>query len=155
MDICFEVSFVNLLQVMAWHLWCAMPLPKPVLTKTADAKPALHRVSSYPVLPPRLNQHVHDDVIKWKSSPRYLPFVWGIQWSPVNSPHKDQWRGALMFYLICAWTNNWVNNRDAGDLRRHSTHYDVTLMLTITTTQISSKLIYSNQHFWQHSFIQI
>ena len=30
--------------------------------------------------------------------------------------------------LICAWTNGWVNNRDAGDLRRHHAHYDVTVM---------------------------
>ena len=44
---------------------------------------------------------------------------------PVNSPHKGQWRGALMFSLICAWINDWVNNRDAGDLRRHHGHYDV------------------------------
>ena len=28
--------------------------------------------------------------------------------------------------LICAWINGWVNNRDAGDLRRHRNHYDVT-----------------------------
>ena len=37
--------------------------------------------------------------------------------SPVNSPHKGQWRGALMFSLISAWINGWVNNREAGDLR--------------------------------------
>ena len=53
----------------------------------------------------------------------------------VNSPvtgefpaHKGQWRGALMFPLICDWINGWVNNRDAGDLRPHRAHYDVTLM---------------------------
>ena len=33
--------------------------------------------------------------------PRYWPFVRGIHRSPVNSPHKGQWHGALMFYLIC------------------------------------------------------
>ena len=33
---------------------------------------------------------------------RYWPFVWGIHRSPMNSPHKGQWRGALMFSLICA-----------------------------------------------------
>ena len=52
----------------------------------------------------------------------------GIHRSPVNSPHTDQWRGALMCSLICAWTGSWVNNQDAGDLRRHRTHYDVTVM---------------------------
>ena len=48
--------------------------------------------------------------------------------SPVNSPHKGQWRGTLMFSLICVWINDWVNNREAGDLRRYRAHYDVTLM---------------------------
>ena len=37
-----------------------------------------------------------------------------------NSPHKGQWCGALMFSLICVWINGWVNNREAGDLRRPS-----------------------------------
>ena len=48
---------------------------------------------------------------------------------PVNSPHKGQWRGALMFTLICARINDWVNNREAGDLRRHLDHYDVSVTL--------------------------
>ena len=61
----------------------------------------------------------HDDVIKWKHFRRYWPFVWGIQWSLVNSPHKGQWHGDLMFSLICAWINGWVNNGEAGDLRHH------------------------------------
>ena len=47
---------------------------------------------------------------------------------PVNSPHKGQWRGALMFSLICVWINGWVNNREAGDLRHHRGHYDVNVM---------------------------
>ena len=47
---------------------------------------------------------------------------------PVNSPHKGQWRGALMFSLICAKINDWVNNREAGDLRRHLGHCDVIVM---------------------------
>ena len=49
--------------------------------------------------------------------------------SPVNSPHKGQWRGALMFSLICAWTNGWVNNRDVGDLGRYGAHHDVNVMI--------------------------
>ena len=48
--------------------------------------------------------------------------------SPVNSPHKGQWRGALMFTLICARIKAWVNYREAGDLRRNRAHYDVTVM---------------------------
>ena len=72
----------------------------------------------------------HDDVIKWKHFPRYWPFVRGIHRSPVNSPHNGQWRGALMFSLICVWINGWVNNRDAGDLRRYRAHYDVIVMIS-------------------------
>ena len=44
------------------------------------------------------------------------------------SPHKGQWRGALMFSLICPWTNGWANNRYARELWRHRAHYDVTVM---------------------------
>ena len=71
---------------------------------------------------------MHDDVIKWKHFPRYWPFVRGIHQSPVNSLHKGQWRGALMFSLICVWINGWVNNREAGYLRRYRAHYDVIVM---------------------------
>ena len=52
----------------------------------------------------------------------------GIYRSPVNSPHKGQPRGALVFSLICARINAWANNRQAGDLRRHQAHYDVIVM---------------------------
>ena len=73
-------------------------------------------------------QWLHDDVIKWKHFPRYWPFVRGIHRSMMNSPHKGQWREALMFSLICAWINDWVNNREAGDLRCHHAHYDIIVM---------------------------
>ena len=43
---------------------------------------------------------------------------------------SHQWHGALMFSLICAWTHGWANNRDAGELRRHRAHYDVTVMVS-------------------------
>ena len=69
-------------------------------------------------------------IIKWKHFPPYWPFVWEIHRSPVNSPHKEgQWRGALMFSLICVWINSLVNNREAADLRCYCTHYDVTVMM--------------------------
>ena len=45
-----------------------------------------------------------------------------------NSPVPGQWRGALMFSLICVWIKGWVNNREAGDLRRYQGHYDVIVM---------------------------
>ena len=66
---------------------------------------------------------LHDDVIKWKHFPRYWPFV--RAYAPVSSdfPHKGQWRGVLMFSLICALVNGCVNNRDAGDLKLRRAHY--------------------------------
>ena len=72
----------------------------------------------------------HDDVTKSKHFPRYWSFMRGIYRSPVNSPHKGQWRRALMFSLICVWINGWVNNRKAGVLRRYRAHYHVTVMIT-------------------------
>ena len=51
--------------------------------------------------------------------------------SPVTGrkTHKGQWRGALMFSFICAWTNSWADNGDAGDLRCYRAHYDVTVTI--------------------------
>ena len=62
---------------------------------------------------------VHYDVtimVKW------------IHRSPMDSLHIGQWRGAFMFSLMCAWTNDWANSLYAGDLRRHGAYCDVTLM---------------------------
>ena len=85
----------------------------------------------------------HDDVIKWKHLPRHRPFLRGIHRSPVNSPHKGQWHGALMFSLICVWINAWVNNREAGDLRRYHAHDDVTVMtIDILKPRWNDGLIY-------------
>ena len=74
---------------------------------------------------------LHDDVTKWKHFPHYWPFVRGIHRSPVNSLHKGQWRGALMFSLICVWINSWENSREAGDVRRNHAHYDVIVMTSV------------------------
>ena len=82
----------------------------------------------------------HDDVIKCKHGPRYWPFVQGIHRSPVNSPHKGQWRGPLMFSLICAWIDDWVNNGEVCELIHYHAHYDIVmcrlslLMMTLWQT---------------------
>ena len=97
--------------------------------------------------------HDHDDVIKWKQFLRYWPFVRGIQRSPVNSPHKGQWRGALMSSLICARIYSWVNNREAGDLRRHPTHCDVIVM---TGTRFRNPFCYqAGEHYVNHIYTLI
>ena len=91
----------------------------------------------------------HDDVIKWKHFPRYWPFVRGIHRSPVNYPHKGQWRGALMFSLICVWINGWVNNRKAGGLRRYRTHYDVIVMFYKDLCRVGwGVIMFTNHTLW-------
>ena len=90
----------------------------------------------------------HDDVIKWKHFSRYWPFMRGIHWSPVNSPHKGQWHGTLMFSMIFVWTNGWVNIREVGDLRRNRPHYDVTVM---TKGQFELFLVLAWTRYWTNS----
>ena len=93
----------------------------------------------------------HVDVIKWKHFPRYWTFVRGIHRSPVNSPHKGQWRRALMFTLLCARINGWVNNREAGDLRRNPAHYDVIVMYRlkgIFWSLASTTVLHSTDSTW-------
>ena len=140
---------------MYWHAlvaWCFFRIPhhifikyKPINTTSASVilgsgcefsiRDSIHSTRLNNTPPRFLLQQpygetctVHDDVIKWKHFPRYWPFLRGIHRSPVNSPHKGQWRGALMFSLICVWINDWVNSREAGDLRRYLAHYDVIVM---------------------------
>ena len=93
----------------------------------------------------------HDDVIKWKHFSRYWPFVQGIHRSQVNSPQKSQWRGALMFSLICVWVNGWGNNPEAGDLRCNCTHHDVIVMIMHLSAFCSdlTELIHSLR--WRHN----
>ena len=114
-----------------------MSCPTPRSTTPKHSSQMLEQLGAY------LSLDKHDDVIKWKHFPRYWPFVRGIHRSPVNSPHKGQWRGALMFTLICAQINGWVNNHEAGDLRRYHAHYDFIVMMaaklqTINLSEISS-----------------
>ena len=47
----------------------------------------------------------------------------GNHQSPVDSPHKNQ-----VDFFIRAWTNDWANNQDAGNLRSHRAHFDVIVM---------------------------
>ena len=80
-----------------------------------------------------VNWVVYDSGIAWwrhrmETFSALLALCAGNSPVPVNSPHKGQWRRALMFSLICARINYWVINREAGDLRRHRGHYDANVM---------------------------
>ena len=69
----------------------------------------------------------------------------------MNSPHKGQWRGALMFSLICAWINGWVNNREAGDLGRHRAHHDVIVIRCLSGN--ISKCSFTRGQFWPSGIV--
>ena len=87
----------------------------------------------------------HDD-IKWKHLLHYWPFVKGIHWWSVDSPHKGQWHGALMFSLICTQTKDWANNRSASDLRCHCTYYDVIVMWNHRDIWLAALFIMTSQY---------
>ena len=92
---------------------------------------------------------IHNDPIKWKYFPHYWPFGRVVHRSLVNSPRKGQWCWALMFSLICTQMNGWVYNLEAGDLRCHRAHYDVTVMRQNSTFFILS-IISQNVSFINH-----
>ena len=80
----------------------------------------------------------HDDVIKRKHFPRYWTFVRGFHRSPVKFPLQSPVTRSFDVFFICAWINGWVNNREAGDLRRNRAHYDVNIMLRSRTSRMLS-----------------
>ena len=69
--------------------------------------------------------------IKWKHFPRYWSFVRGIHRLSVDSLTKASDVDLWCFLWSAPETNGWANNGDAGDLRRHRAHYDVTVLCTI------------------------
>ena len=103
----------------------------------------------------------HDDVVKWKHFPRYWSFVLGIHRSSMNSPHKWQWRGALMFSLIYACIHGWVNTGEASDVRHHRAHYYVTTMFCTCTWRamvswtLSAKLVATESHISDNKSILV
>ena len=97
-----------------------------ILLRDANPLPPSKKIEKYRDLDVGTFPLEHDEVSK--HFPRYWPLVRWIHRSPVNFPHKGQWRGAFMFSLIFACINGRVNNGEAGDLRRHRAQYDVILM---------------------------
>ena len=77
----------------------------------------------------------------------------GHRWIPLTKASDAE-------LLICAWTNNWANNRDAGYLRHHHVHYDVTVMLVndinttkqITTKQFAFVIVFIIPYLMQHNY---
>ena len=56
--------------------------------------------------------------------------LWGEFTGPCWIPHTNASDAELWCFLWSApWINGWVNNREAGDLRRYRAHSDVTVMM--------------------------
>ena len=53
--------------------------------------------------------------------------------SPITGEFPPQWpvRQSLDVFFICVWIKSWVNNHEAGDLRRHRAHYYVIVMANL------------------------
>ena len=82
----------------------------------------------------------HDDVIKRKHS---VLMAICARNPPVIGEYPSQRPLTRRFavFFICAWINGWVNNGEAGDLRRHYIHYDVTVMYVIWSQEITICLL--------------
>ena len=118
------------------------------MLKTAINKTSENYTLNYKHLPRKLTREANcvtghlaraewiDDVIKWKIKSALIALCEGNPPVTGGFPHKGQWRGTLIFSLICAWTNGLTNNRDPGDLRRHRARFDVTVMIYVLIEDI-------------------
>ena len=87
----------------------------------------------------------HDAVIKCRHFPRYWPFVRGIhRWIPLTKASDAE----FWCFLICAWTNGWVNYHETGDLRRHCAYYDVTVKSLAVTSMCSRGSFHPMLRWW-------
>ena len=97
--ISYAFAWIKRIQIslkLQWILLTSVNLTMGVQVMTSIRQQAI----TWPKKSPVHLYYFHDEVIEWKHFPRYWPFGWGIHRSPVNSPHKGQWRGALMWLVI-------------------------------------------------------
>ena len=112
-----------------------------------------HRQAIFESKGDKLSSSAESRIRSWKHFPRYWPLVRVIHRSAVNFPHESQWRGALMFALICAWINGCANNRRAGDLRRNRPHYDVPAY-NIPPPHLHTNLYSSSRVLYGHDYFE-
>ena len=92
-------------------------------------------------MPALVKRQLHDDIIFRVTGP-----LWSCENSPLTIKAGG---GGLIFSLICAWINDWVNNRDAGDLRFHRAHCDISVMLIVSfnrSVQVQPIATWVRQH---------
>ena len=108
------------------------------------------------VAPPRclVISAVNNDIMMASSNGNIFLVTGLWEGNLLDSTHTDKWRGPLMFSVMRAWTNDWANSRDGGDLRRHNAHCDVTVMWGRCTTNLvnifhRSKCVAIRKQSWQ------
>ena len=96
--------------------------------------------------------NIHVDISWWRhrmeTFSALLAICAGIHRFLVNSPHKGQWRGALMFSLLYVWIYGWVNSREAGDLIQDS-RFKHRLFRENTNIHIYNNIM----NIWQNMFL--
>ena len=77
--------------------------------------------------------------------------------SPVTAEFPSQRPVTQSFdvFLLSTWTNGWVNNREAGDLRRHRAHYDVTVMCVTNGPNLALQMLVPCIYRGLHLFITV
>ena len=79
--------------------------------------------------------------------------------SPFAGEFSVQMPVTRNFDASFAWANGWMNNRDAGDLKRYRAHYDVTVMelfskvLSLQTTHNSPTRVKNCESFVRSKLI--
>ena len=108
---------------------------------------------------------VNGDFIKWKHFPRYWPFERGIHRSLVNSPHKGQWRGALIFFFDLRLNKRlskqpwgWWFETLPRPLWRHSDEMIISSIarrVCLLIHDTNSKAVHWNRHGWVISWFNV
>ena len=134
---CVKVQFINAMwhgchgvsNYMQLHCWFNHFCRRTVVSGEQMCTCLLPKWCPWLIKSPRY----HDDVIKWKIF-RVTGICAGN--SPVTGEFLAKASYALMFSLISAWINGWVNNCGSGDLRPHRAHYDVIVMLQVARVML-------------------
>ena len=85
-----------------------------------------------------VNAGKHDGSIRWKHFFRVIGPLGGEFTGHLWIPLTKAGDAELWCFLLSApWINSWINNRDAGHLRRHRTHYDVIVMAILFSFMIT------------------
>ena len=130
---------VFILSVLSWFARLKQPTRRWSSSMIVMATKDSSRLFDQPFVQTQIKKNIE--------APRHWPFVRRSHRSPVDSPHKGQWRGASIFF-ICVWINGWSNKRDVGDLRHHHAHYDVTVMCLPENSSAPWSVPRSFHWFW-------